>query len=242
MTASNINPSTPPGVEIPTAPWSHNLPVMECGAAISRGQMEQFVQTFQQSTRRWEVFVYPALFAFVVLAGYGFFLIYSLTGDMTSMARSMDPNMGAHMQSMTESIVTLADNVQIMSKQVQIMTSTITDISVKLDTLPPMLQYLGAMEQSIANMVQSVSHMDNMVAKMDVSMTQMNQSIVQMDRSIGNMDKAIASMDNSIQTMNQSIRVITATTDQMRRDFTMMNHNVTNFSRPMSFANSFMPW
>jgi len=42
--------------------------------------------------------------------------------------------------------------------------------------------------------------------------------------------------------MNQSMRVLTAATDQMRLDLNMMNRGFTNISRPMSFANSFMPW
>jgi hypothetical protein len=103
--------STAKGTEIPPQS-SGNAPsqvaMMECGAAISRGQMEQFVNSFQQSTRRWEIIVYPAMFAFVVLAGYGFFLIYSLTGDMSSMARSMDPKMGEHMEAMASSVVNLS--------------------------------------------------------------------------------------------------------------------------------------
>ncbi len=202
--------------------------MMECGAAISKGQMEQFVSTFQQSTRRWEIMVYPAMFAFVILAGYGFFLIYSLTGDMSAMARSMDSEMGEHMSSMTNSISTLSEQIQIMSGQVQIMTSTITDISRKLDTLPPMLQHVGVMSDSMAGMVLSMAHMDKMMTRMDTSMAQM--------------DHSIGSMDDSMQTMSQSMRVITVTTDQMRRDLTMLNHGISNFSRPASFANNFMPW
>lgn len=216
--------------------------MMECGAAIGKGQMEQFVKSFQQSTRRWEVVVYPALFAFVVLAGYGFFLIYSLTGDMSSMARSMDPKMGEHMESMSKSIVTLSKQIEVMSQQIQVMTYTMTNISDKLDTLPIMLQHVGKMDNSMANMVISISHMDNMMTQMDQSMTHMDKSIAQMDQSIAQMDKSIATMDESMRTMDQSMRVITATTDQMRRDLTLMSHNISNFSRPMSYANSFMPW
>ncbi|OAD19096.1 hypothetical protein THIOM_005288, partial [Candidatus Thiomargarita nelsonii] len=115
----------------PSSPFPQTVQMMECGAAISSGQMEQFVSNFQQSTRRWEIIVYPAMFAFVVLAGYGFFLIYSLTNDMSSMARSMDSEMGEHMETMATSIVTLSEEIQTMSKQVKIMTRTITDISGK---------------------------------------------------------------------------------------------------------------
>ncbi len=225
-------------VEPKTVPISRFPPppdMMECGAAISTGQMAQFVSTFQQSTRRWEIIVYPAMFAFVILAGYGFFLIYSLTGDMSSMAHSMDNEMGEHMSSMTDSISSLSEHIQIMSGQVQIMTRTITDISTKLDTLPQMLEHINNMSVSMAGMFISMAHMDKMMTRMDTSMAYM-------DKSIGNMDKSIGNMDDSMQNMSQSIHVITVNTDQMRRDLTMLNHGISNFARPASFANNFMPW
>lgn len=201
---------------------------MECGAAIPSGQMAKFVSTFQQSARRWETIVYPALFAFVVLAGYGFFLIFSLTSDMSKMADSMDDKMGEHMASMTSSIVSL-------SQQVKMMTHTMKNISTKLDTLEPMLQYVGAMDNSMAQMTQSMVHMDIMMTRMDKSMARMDISIGSMDGSIGNMDRSMRSMD-------RSIHVITTATDQMWRDLNVMNRGISNVTRPMSFANTFMPW
>lgn len=214
---------------------SHKMTPMECGAAISSGQMEKFVSNFQQSTRRWEIIVYPAMFAFVILAGYGFFLIYSLTHDMSSMAHSMDPDMGEHMGSMTNSIYTLSEQIQIMSGQVQMMTRTMSDISVKLDTLQPMLSHITQMDHSMVNITTSLSNIDTMMVQMDRSMTRM-------DSSIGNIDSSILTMDDSMQNLDQSIRIITSTTDQMRRDLTMMNHGMSSLSRPASFANNFMPW
>jgi uncharacterized protein YoxC len=209
--------------------------VTDCGAAISSGKMEQFVSTFQQSARRWEIIVYPALFAFVVLAGYGFFLIYSLTSDMSKMANSMDSNMEQHMESMTKSIITLSENVTIMTR-------TMNKISVKLNTLQPMLRYVGTMDESMASMVQSMAHMDKMMTRMDISMAHMDKSIWNMDQSIGSMDKSIVTMDESMQNMDQSMRIMTAATDQLRRDLTIMNRSISNFARPASFVNSFMPW
>jgi uncharacterized protein YoxC len=199
-----------------------------CGAAISTGQMEKFVESFQQSAWRWEAVVYPALFAFVVLAGYGFFLIYSLTSDMSTMAHSMDDQMGEHMASMTENISQLATQISVMSMQVQIMAGTMQDISTKLDTLPPMLQYIGTMDHSMMNM--------------NDSMTQMKQSVTHMDKSIGSMDKSINIMGKSMRSMDESMLVIVATTDRMQRDLGFMNRNMSDISRPVSFATGFLPW
>jgi hypothetical protein len=85
--------------------------------------MERFVACFERSARRWEIVIYPAMFAFIVLAAYGFFLVYSLTYDMQRMARSMD-TMVVSMQEMSD----------------------------KLDTMDPMLSRLGSMDSSMRAM------------------------------------------------------------------------------------------
>lgn len=52
--------------------------------------LNELTRTFTASTRRWEMIVFPAMFAFVVLAAYGFFLINSLTKDVGSIASEMN--------------------------------------------------------------------------------------------------------------------------------------------------------
>ena len=52
--------------------------------------MGELNKTFASSARRWEMIVYPSLFAFILLATYGFFLIYSLTQDVGSVANDMN--------------------------------------------------------------------------------------------------------------------------------------------------------
>ncbi len=52
--------------------------------------MDQFSRTFEASARRWELVVYPSLVAFIVLAAYGFFLVYSLTDSVSRIADRMD--------------------------------------------------------------------------------------------------------------------------------------------------------
>ena len=52
--------------------------------------METLSNAFTASARRWEMIVYPSLFAFILLAGYGFYLIYSLTQDAHRIAQNME--------------------------------------------------------------------------------------------------------------------------------------------------------
>ncbi|WP_353571541.1 hypothetical protein [Candidatus Albibeggiatoa sp. nov. BB20] len=202
---------------------------MECGAAIGRGQMEQFVNSFQQSARRWEGIVYPALFAFAVLAAYGFFLIYSLTGDMRSIARSIDPDMAQHMAAMSQ-------NIGDLSKQISTMTVTMNDISLKLDTLPPMLKYMSYMEQAMVRMDESITGMDS-------SITRMDESMARMDGAINRMDTSMSTMNTSMEKMTETMRTMSISTEHMRHDVAKMSYGLGNLARPMSFVNSFpMPW
>lgn len=85
--------------------------------------VERFVQCFERSSKRWEIIVYPAMFAFVILAAYGFYLVYNLTHDMRHMTRSIDT-----------------------------MAVTMDDMSSKLNAMEPMLTRLTTMDQSIRMM------------------------------------------------------------------------------------------
>lgn len=219
--------------------------LMTCGAAIEAGQMERFVKSFQQSTQRWEVIVYPALFAFILLATYGFFLIYNLTGNMSAIARSMDPNMGEHMQVM-------ADNMKELTLQIQSMTKTVEAISVKLDTLPIMVNHIEKMDTAIRNMDNSMLTMDKSINNMDKSMSTMNKSITSIDNtilvmheiskkldSLPPMLEQMVKMDKSIKKIEEAIQYMTANIDHIRVDLMSMSQSV---ARPMSFFNSFAPW
>ena len=140
------------------------------GTAASDASLERFAKAFETSARRWEMVVYPSLFAFIILAAYGFFLIYSLTKDMHTLAVSIDPRMQPHMEtmannvaelsvniaSMTERIHEMADNVKSMDSTVGKMNSTMevmktdmTDMSTKMNTLEPMLVNMASMTQAM---------------------------------------------------------------------------------------------
>jgi len=126
---------------------------------VSTEAMERFVRVFEKSARRWEIVIYPAMFAFVVLAAYGFFLIYSLTGDIHTMARSIDPEMGEHMRVMAESI----DEMTVSMESV---TETMKEVSTKLDSLDPMLSHVKHMDHSMRAITMSNEQMRHSVSVM----------------------------------------------------------------------------
>lgn len=161
----------------------------------SSDQLDRFLTTFERSAKRWEYVVYPALFAFIVLAAYGFFLIYSLTSDMHKMAQSIDPNMGHHLEQMTSSMGDLNTNVQIMTAQIQDMSSNINTMNTKMSAmseLTPMSYNIASMKQSMDSMDGSMDSIRTNMGIMQSSMTHVAQSTGMMRHDMANMTHQVA--------------------------------------------------
>lgn len=111
--------------------------------------LDQLSKAFMASARRWEMIVYPALFAFIVLAAYGFFLIYSLTTDISRVADDMNR--------ITVTMEKVAVNMEAVSKNMVIMTQTIDSQS---SSMKEMVFHMRGMNMSMNRMrhdMQSVS-------------------------------------------------------------------------------------
>jgi len=124
--------------------------------------MDRFVRVFEASARRWELVVYPAMLAFVVLAAYGFFLIYTLSKDISTLAKGMDPDMGKHLGNISESVIYLSENVRTMTRRVYHMSESVEDMAdrmVSLEHLEPMLINMHGMNTSMNGMNQQMRHM-----------------------------------------------------------------------------------
>jgi methyl-accepting chemotaxis protein len=148
--------------------------------------LEKIYEVFAASAKRWEAIVYPSLFAFIILAVYGFYLIYSLTSDVDKVV--------GEMKTISNNMVLISDNIGNMSGHVRVMSS------------------------SVETMTNSVVSMDSELGMQLVEMQQLNKNFSE---------------------MNRSVHIMTVAVNQMRRDMSVLNNNV---SRPMNFMNSFMPW
>ncbi len=104
----------------------------------------QLANTFEASARRWELLVYPSLFAFIVLACFGFYLIYNLTQDVSSLAR----NVGQ----LTSSIDRMVVNMDTVA-------TNMNGISTQMEALEPMRISISSMEQSTRMMAMSTENM-----------------------------------------------------------------------------------
>lgn len=115
---------------------------------------DRLAQVFESSARRWELIVYPSLFAFIILAAYGFYLIFNLAKDVHYLAISVDTNMtvlASNMQSVSDNMGQLSANVRTMAVSVESMNK-------KVATLEPMLANINSMEKSLNSMTYATHH------------------------------------------------------------------------------------
>ena len=129
--------------------------------------MDRFAATFEASAKRWELVVYPSLVAFIILAVYGFYLVYSLTSDVAQLAKSIDPAMEHHMADMTISIQQMSVSVAQMSESVQKMDETLHAIASDVDNLGPMLGHMEQMSRHSAAMAGATDRMGQDLAIMN---------------------------------------------------------------------------
>ncbi len=125
--------------------------------------MDRLSAAFETSARRWELIVYPTLFAFVVLAAYGFYLVFSLTRDVHYLALSVDSNMtvlASNMQSVSDNMAHLTANVRTMAVSVE-------SINTKVSTLEPMLANIDSMDRAMRSMTFATHNIGSDMAVMN---------------------------------------------------------------------------
>lgn len=128
--------------------------------------LDKFANTFEASARRWEIIVYPAMIAFVILAGYGFFLIYSLTSNVT---RVTD-----YMATVTENMATVSQDMRQVTREMVTMSQNIGSMSGDTDELT---QSLNNMNQQIYTMNQNIAIMTGSINRMGADMGQLNYNV-----------------------------------------------------------------
>jgi uncharacterized protein YoxC len=199
----------------------------ECGDC-SGMVLAEFAKSFDKSARRWELIVYPSLFAFIILAMYGFFLIYSLTQDIRTMASSIDPKMGVNMGSLSTNVGLLATNIELMSTHLEYISDNMETMSVDLQSVS------SNMEQ----MTDTMQTMSNSVTQMDRSTNEISRNMVTMTKTMENMSNKLnllVPMSKDMTGLAQAINVITGAVH-------IMSYDMNSATRPMSFMNRFMPW
>ncbi len=196
--------STCEGAPLPT-PKPSDVPIAgkgeECAGCFTT-VLERFSNSFDKSARRWELIVYPSLFAFIILAMYGFFLIYSLTQDMRSMAVSMDPKMGVNMATLSSDMRSIATNmkeltgeIRSMSRTVQAMGVDTREMTLRIGTMTGQMEALAPMTANMAEMNRSMLTMNRSVDVMNRSMFLVTGTVTHMGRDMNQMSKPVSFMN-----------------------------------------------
>jgi len=131
-------------------------------AASETGEhhMERLATTFESSARRWEMIVYPSVFAFIVLASYGFYLIYSLTHDVASLARNVSvltqsiDHMVVNMDSISTNMVSISGNLNSINGSVDNMNDSTRSMAVSVDGIR---HQVGSMNHNIGRPMSQMS-------------------------------------------------------------------------------------
>lgn len=124
--------------------------------------LDKFSRTFESSARRWELVVYPSLLAFVVLAAYGFYLIYMLTGDVNRLARSMETVVVA-IERMSADINAVSGNVAGMSGNLNTIAA---DVGSGSEDMNQLLGRLDTINHSVGVMTAPMYHIRNDMGRM----------------------------------------------------------------------------
>lgn len=172
-------------------------------ASALENALDRFAHSFETSARRWEFVVYPSLFAFAILATYGFFLIYSLTKDMSTLAQHVDPEMAANMGAMADHIGAMSDNMDLMRQQIQKMANHIdrmdTNIAVLNTSVGQMTANLDLMEGHTSKISEQLDTLHPILANMQL----MTDAMGRMTVSTGIMSREATQMGRPMSFMNQ---------------------------------------
>ena len=118
--------------------------------------LDKLSTAFMESARRWEMIVYPSLFAFIILAGYGFFLIYSLTKDVHLVVQDM--------HKITVSMEKMVVNMDVVSKNMVVMTQTVDTQSA---SMREMVYHVRGMNMSMNQMRYDMSNVSRPMSFMN---------------------------------------------------------------------------
>jgi hypothetical protein len=125
-----------------------------------------YLEKASMALRSIRLIVFAGLGAFMLLAGYGFFLIYLLTSDARTMATEMQRMSG---------------KMEVMAENMQAITATMS--AMQTDT--------GAIRGDMSAMRANMEDMDRHIAAMDMTTRQMSTAVALIQHSARNLDASV---------------------------------------------------
>lgn len=149
--------------------------------------MAQFTRTFEASSRRWELIVYPSLLAFIVVASYVFFLIFSLTNDIGKIAQRMT-DIQVSMESINKDF-----------------SSITTDMNIVSSNLIKMTQYVEQMNDGVKQQNATMSAIVLSMHDMNVSLDAMSYTVYHMSYDTRTMGRNFENISGPMRFMNNYV-------------------------------------
>jgi hypothetical protein len=147
----------------------------------------------KRTKTKFELFFLPSIVVFALLALGGFWIIYSITQDMTRLASAMDPKMGSNMSSMVRSIDNLSKNVAMMNQSVGIMQKDFSSVNGNMIIVASKLDNLD----NISSDMSQINTKMNIFKPMLENMQEMNDNMIGMQKSMLWMQKDISVLRSS---------------------------------------------
>lgn len=147
----------------------------------------------KRTDTKFERFFIPTLVVFALLAFGGFWIIYSITQDMTKLAKAMDPQMAGNMTSMVTSIDSVANSVSQMNLSVASMRNDIHSMNKNMAGITHKLNRLDDISKDMSQINTEM----NTLKPMLVNMQEMNDNMIGMQKSMLWMQKDVSILRSS---------------------------------------------
>ena len=149
--------------------------------------LNQLAKTMTKGIRRWEKVIYPMMIAFIILAAYGFYLIYNVTKDMR--------NISTNMIVMTRAVVTMTNT---LNKNMNQIDHQMGAINIHMDKMNTNMSSVPGMSDRIIDMTKAIYEMNASVNNMSHSVYSMVYSTSSMSSNLGELNDNISAPLNSM--------------------------------------------
>lgn len=137
-------------------------------------------KTMSTGIKRWAKVIYPMMIAFIILATYGFYLIYNVTNDMSKISKSVE-EMNFSVSQMTASVFQMVTITGIqmgnIDKQMNNINLSMKEMNGKMDGITGMEKSLEKMNNTLNAIYQSVYYMGQATGQMNSNFSELNNNI-----------------------------------------------------------------
>jgi hypothetical protein len=146
--------------------------------------VEKMAEAMTGGIRKWEKVLYPMMIAFIVLAIYGFILIYQLANDVRK----------------------ISDNMLVMTRAVVTMTNTLNVNMGKVDAQMSAINLtMDRMRRTIENIEQETAVISEVMPSLHNQFASMNDTMTQLDRRAATLQSAADTMARSLWELDANI-------------------------------------